>query len=140
MAAHAFTPEYLNALAPRATRYEKFDETWKGLALRVAPSGRKTFMLWKSHDGVTYKQVLGDYPEMGVQDAREQAAKAFSEMLKGAAAPATKKLTVADVFNLYETERKLSDSTRENVRLVKRLLVQWGWDQRDANSLTKDIC
>lgn len=46
---------------------------------------------------------------------------------------------MADVFNLYEAERKLRDSTRENVQLVKRLLVQWGWDQRDANSLTKDI-
>lgn len=139
MASHAFDDAFINSLTPRANRYEKFDSVWRGLAVRVAPNGRRTFMLWKSHEGVTYKQVLGDYPAMGVQDAREQAAKAFSEMLKGAPATTPKKLTVADVFHLYETERKLSASTLENIQLVKRLLIQWGWDQRDANSLTKDL-
>ncbi len=139
MAAHAFDDAYLNALTPRATRYEKFDSVWRGLAVRVAPNGRRIFMLWKSHGGTTYKQVLGDFPEMSVTDARMACASAFAEILKGVTNDELEKLTVATVFNLYETERKLSATTLENVRLVKRLLVQWGWDQRDANSLTKNI-
>lgn len=139
MAAHAFDDAYLNDLKPRETRYEKFDSVWRGLAVRVAANGRKTFMLWKSHGGATHKQVLGDFPEMSVMQARMACASAFAEILKGVTKDDPEKLTVASVFNLYETERKLSATTLENVRLVKRLLVQWGWDQRDANSLTKNI-
>lgn len=119
MAAHPFTDGYIQSLTPKANRYEKFDSIWRGLAIRVATSGRKTFMLWKTHEGITYKQVLGDYPSMTVNGARMACASAFEEMLKGAPPAPTKKLTVAAVFDLYERERKLKETTLENVRLVK---------------------
>ena len=68
--------------APPGQRVEFFDQATSGLALRVAgpteraKEGRRSWCLFYRNDGKLHRLTIGTYPEIGLQDARVEAAKA----------------------------------------------------------------
>lgn len=60
------------AMAAPGKRIEKFDRLAPGLALRVNDKGRKAWVAHYRVDGRLRKLALGEWPGLGVADAREE--------------------------------------------------------------------
>ena len=67
------TVRFLNALKPRATRYEVHDTIRQGLALRVTPSGVKSWTFRYRYRGNPERLTIGRYPDVTLEAAREAA-------------------------------------------------------------------
>ena len=69
-----FTDSAIKGLKPKSARYEK----WEGLGfgLRVAPSGRKTFIFLYRFKGLSRRMSLGVYPGTTLHEARKLHAEA----------------------------------------------------------------
>src|SRR5262245_66622125 len=61
--------------APLGKRYQIMDELVPGFGIRVTDTGQKTFILRTRFPGSTNltRRALGDYPELNLEAAREQA-------------------------------------------------------------------
>ena len=70
MAMQALTVRGIEALKPQANRYEVFDALTPGLAIRVTPSGHKSWVLLYRHHGRLRRLTLGRYPDRPLADAR----------------------------------------------------------------------
>ncbi len=70
---------------PTSGRIEYWDEDLKGLGIRVAPSGRKTWVLMyrARGDKRLRRATLGTYPILTLADARDQARSDLSAAAKG---------------------------------------------------------
>ena len=70
------TAQSVNALQSREKRYIVRDANVSGLELRVAPDGTKTWSLrYRNLEKQQRRLKLGEYPRMGLADARKQANK-----------------------------------------------------------------
>lgn len=65
------TPLILSSLKPRQKEYMLYDAQCKGLALRVQPSGAKSWVCWQRNAGKTRRVTLGRFKDMDVSAARE---------------------------------------------------------------------
>lgn len=66
----AFTDKALQNLKPAADRYEVADTGAPGLRLRIAPTGRKTFVWYRRVNGQNKPLALGAYPQTTLASAR----------------------------------------------------------------------
>jgi integrase len=121
---------------PRKKRYEKFDGK-KGLYIRVAPSGLKTWFFRYHYNGVRKRMSLGCYPGVSLAKARELHSKAVQNLQAGID-PGEKKREVKqkhkaaptfagllDEFWDMELGKTLSGKARR--RLVEKdVLGPWG--------------
>ncbi len=83
LADKSFTDLYLKNLKPLRQRRDYFDAAQRGLGIRVAPSGLKTwFVMRRVHTRMTRK-TLGRYPDLSLSEARLQAGELLSDMAKG---------------------------------------------------------
>ena len=64
-----FTDKSINALKSRGERYEVWEDGRTGFGLRVAPSGRKSWLYMFRFAGKARRMTLGVYPEIGLADA-----------------------------------------------------------------------
>lgn len=78
-----FTKEALEALKPQAKRFTIYDTTVPKLALRVSPTGLKTFNVIKWLDGKAVWIKLGTFPEMTLAQARKEAQVALGTLASG---------------------------------------------------------
>lgn len=69
------TDARIRSLKPRTERYEAWD-TEPGFGLRVAPTGRKTFIFLYRFKGTSRRYTMGVYPRMSLAEAREELARA----------------------------------------------------------------
>lgn len=69
-----FTDRAIRALKPSDKTYELREGTRSGFAIRVHPSGRKTFVHWYSSEGRKRRATLGHYPDTDLRTARERLA------------------------------------------------------------------
>ena len=74
------TPLVLAGLKPRAREYTIRDARCAGLALRVQPSGARSWVCWHRTDGKTRRITLGRFEDLSVEDARA-AYRAFQNTL-----------------------------------------------------------
>jgi hypothetical protein len=84
MATLSLTARYLDQLKPQRTRFEVFDTLVPGLAIRVSPSGRKSFTLYYRHHGRLRRVGLGRYPDVLLGDARKTAMQQRGRIYDGA--------------------------------------------------------
>jgi hypothetical protein len=84
MATQNLTVRSIEALKPTASRYEVFDALTPGLAIRVTPSGHKSWVLLYRHHGRLRRLTLGRYPDRGLAEARKEALNARGRILDGA--------------------------------------------------------
>lgn len=65
------TQLYLSRLKPKGKEYTVHDAGCDGLAIRVQPSGTRSWITWHRVSGKTRRITLGHYPQMGLDDARQ---------------------------------------------------------------------
>ncbi|MDD2583062.1 MAG: tyrosine-type recombinase/integrase [Desulfuromonadaceae bacterium] len=56
-----------------AKRFYLYDEKESGLVLQVTPAGKKSFQLYRKHNGQPIRVTIGTYPELTVEQARKKA-------------------------------------------------------------------
>src|SRR5258708_4685039 len=101
------TKRFVDALRPvtRDTLYR--DDELKGFALRVKPSGTRTWVVqYRNLAGRTRKLRLGKVGELTPEEARQRAGKALGKVADGADPSATRKaargaMTVAKLCHDY---------------------------------------
>ena len=75
------TDSRVRSLKPNTARYEVWD-TEPGFGLRIAPTGRKSFVYLYRFEGKARRFTLGSYPRTSLSDARELVAKAAKKSRK----------------------------------------------------------
>jgi integrase len=78
------TVRTVEAIRPRADRFEVPDSHMTGLYLSVMPSGHKSWAVRYRHHRQSRKLTLGGYPQIDLKTARTLAAKALRRVAEGA--------------------------------------------------------
>lgn len=142
-----FTDRGIQALKPKAERYEAWEGGRTGLGVRVAPSGRKSFVYMYRFDGKPRRMTLGAYPRIGLADARVLHAKAKQQRERGidpGVEHIEKRRAERDAETVKElVEEYLEKHARPNKRsahadertLRKEILSVWG--SRKAKAITR---
>ena len=107
LADKSFTDLYLKNLKPGQHRKDYYDAALRGLGIRVAPSGLKTWFVMRRVSARMTRKTLGRYPEISLSEARIKASDLLSEMAKGRA-PVRKIVPVlsAVVIDWFEKDQK----------------------------------
>ena len=133
-----FTDRSIAALKPKAARYEIWEVGRTGFGVRVAPSGRRSWVYMYRFAGKPRRMTLRTYPEVSLADARVEFAKAKRMLAKGVdpgfEAVATRRAerraeTVADLIDEYleKHARPKKRSAAEDERcLMKDVHPRWG--------------
>jgi len=128
-----FTARTVKALKPSSARVEYFDATVPGLALRVTPSGVKTWTLMYRHRGRLRRLTLGRADVIPLAKARERARDHLHDASKGADPAAEKQAgkkveTIGELATLYIEKwakpRKRSWKADDNL-LRRKVLPHW---------------
>jgi integrase len=133
-----FTVRGIDALKPKASRYDCLESDGHGFGMRVAPSGRKSFIYLYHYGGRLRRMTLGTYPHMTLAAAHKAHAAARAAVKQGED-PAAKQVqarhealrapTVAQLAQEYleRWAKPHKRSWREDERiLVKDVLPIWG--------------
>lgn len=139
----AFTKRRLEALPiPLDGRMEYLDVKTPGLRLRVTPSNRRTFCLFRKVRGQPIRLTIGTFPEMTVEQARRAVSEAVREIRDGKDPRAQKRkdrneATFRDLFTHWiEMHAKVHKRTwQEDERQYNVFLKQWAG--RKLSSITK---
>jgi integrase len=79
-----FTKAVINSeVAPESGRTYLHDTKEAGLVLQITAAGRKTFQLYKKHQGRPIRVTIGTWPEITVEQARKKARDAKGELAEG---------------------------------------------------------
>ena len=126
-----FTDSAIKRLKPKSVRYEK----WEGLGfgVRVAPSGRKTFIFLYRFNGLSRRMSLGVYPGTTLHEARKLHAEAKLTLDKGVD-PGSQTLSA-------KHEERLAPKVRD---FVTEYLEKWAKPRKkrwaeDERTLRKDV-
>lgn len=138
----SFSKTVLDNLPAQDRRYFVYDSKVPGLAVLVAPTGAKSFYLYRWVKGKPERKRLGGYPEMTPDVARKQA-----QVLNGIIAtggdlnpetPEQRHVRLREAFEDYlGAKGNLKDSTRQNYRDVLRLYLS-DWQERKLDEITQD--
>lgn len=131
----------LPAAAPRDVR----DGSQRGLMLTVLPSGRKQWTLRYRFGGKQRRLVLGDYPDLSLSKARDEAEDARNAIRKGhdpsgerraaKAAPGDTVEALAQDY-LKKHAKKFKRSAAEDERILD-VYVLPSWKDRSVKELTR---
>lgn len=144
-----FTTRSLESLKPRAERYEAWEDNGKGFGLRVAPSGKKSFIYMYRFEGRPRRMTLGQFPKVSLAQAHQLHAQARAKLERGidpgaeslnrkraAASAATVQELVDQYMEKHAKPRKRS--WREDERILhKEVLRDAGWGKRKAKDITR---
>lgn len=134
-------------LRPKAQRYERWEDGRTGFGVRVAPSGRKTFVYMFWRDNRARRMTLGIYGQVTLAEAHVKHAEAKKALTEGRD-PAAETVqhrkadreaeSVADLVELYLSKwarpRKRSAAEDERI-LCKEVIPAWG--KRKARDVTR---
>jgi integrase len=79
----ALTELAIKKAKPADKRYDLFDASVRGLGLRVAPSGTKSWFMMRRFKGRMVRSTFGRYPELTLANARLKAPDVLSDMSEG---------------------------------------------------------
>jgi integrase len=106
------TDARIKALRPRKSRYEVWDG--RGFGVRVAPSGRKSFVFVYHFNGRPRRMTLGTYPALSLGDANQAVSWARKQLEKG-----------IDPGELVVTKRKTEREAETFKELVDLWIERW---------------
>jgi integrase len=134
----------IKKLVPRSTRFEVSDG--KGLSIRVTPAGVKSWIYRYTFNGIPRRMTLGNYPGIGLADARTRHGEAMQELQRGIdpgvkAAQAKSKMKAAPTVEgllkeFCEMELDAQPSGAERRRLIEKDALQ-PWGKRKVSSITR---
>lgn len=108
-----------------------FDTGFKGLKIYVTANGVKTFFVRKMVNGRDERFILGQYPDLSIQNARDKALLTLSDLANGRNPNEEKKANRA--------EQKLGDLFIEFMeRYSKKEKKSWVYDQREIPKFYSD--
>ena len=81
------TDTMVKNLKSQSARYEVYDAQVPGFGIRIAPSGRKTWVVFGRQHGRRARATLGIYPQVSLAEARMAATDALKEMREGEYSP-----------------------------------------------------
>jgi integrase len=115
-----FTKKRLDQLPlPSSGRAYYYDQIQRGLELRVYPSGKRTFVLYRKVDGKPERLTIGPYPDLTIDQARIRVQELNTEIARGAN-PAHKKRALRQEATLGELfESFLENHAKVNKRTWK---------------------
>ena len=103
-----FTKKSLDALPwpDKDKRLYVYDARVRGLEMMVTEQGTKSFKVYRKFNDKPVRVTLGKYPDMTIEQARNEAQKVITEMLKGKNPNEEKKklraeTTLEEMFSLY---------------------------------------
>ena len=142
-----FTDRQIKSLKPKKTRYEVWEDNGKGFGVRVAPTGRKSFIFLYRFQGTSRRMTFGNYPETSLADAHAAHAKSRQLLEQGndpatveqdakeesRRSPSIKRLA-AEYIGKYAKPRKRSWKEDERI-LNKDVVPRWG--KRKAQDITR---
>jgi len=131
-----FTDRYIFNLKPKGKQYVKREA--RGFAVRVLPTGQKTFLFIYTFDGRRRQMNLGSYPEKSLSDARSDHAAAFAALND----PANPRDPQAERDQKQEAER-LAREERRLAPTVEELAAEYMEKHAKPNKKTwrrDDLC
>ena len=145
-----FTDKYIKALKARENRFEIGEEG--GLYIRVAPSGKKTWVFKYWSGGRWRRYTIGAYPSWSLSEARDEVAKARAQKDRGEDPAQAKQDKKKEAFSAPTVEdfayeyierwskaTKKSKSWREEERLLKKDVIPQLGKQKMAEVRRRDI-
>ena len=152
-----FTDRAVQALPRKTARYEVFEAGRAGFGLRVAPSGRKTWVWLYRYRAKARRVTLGTYPQTSLAEAHAKQAEA-EKKLEAGIDPGAEQLSLQEAQRLAPTvailayeylERHAKPNKRswreDNRILQKDILPHWQHKKakdikrREVISLLEDI-
>lgn len=107
-------------LRPQNTRFEVFDAQVPGFGIRVAPSGRKTWIVFGRQHGRRARATLGVYPQVSLAEARVSATEALKAMREGEYTnDKTSRLFEEMLADWYEREQRKRKSFKQVENAMK---------------------
>jgi integrase len=139
-----FTKKTLDALLcpEKGKRLYVYDTRVRGLELMVTDQGTKSFKVYRKLNDKPVRVTLGKYPDMTIEQARNEAQKIITEMLQGKNPNDEKKklraeTSFGELFSLYMTRysKQQKKTWKSDERDVPRFLGHWF--QRKLSGITK---
>jgi len=142
-----FTTRSIDALRSKGERYEVWETNGKGFGLRVATTGKKSWVYLYRFGGKPRRMTFGEFPKMGLADAHEAHAKARKLLDKGidpgtveqqAKAEYRDADSVAELAHQYL--EKHAKKEKRSWKLDERMLnldVLPAWGKRKARDITR---
>jgi integrase len=140
-----FTDKFIQSLKPKEARYEVYEGG--GFAVRVSPAGGKTWIWFYRFAGRHRRITLGDYPALGLADARVKLADACkllerridpgeAEVLRRKAERTAE--TVAELAEAYleKWAHPRKRSAAEDERILRKDVIP-AWGRRKAKDITR---
>ena len=128
---------------PQACAYQVWDTQQRGLALRVQPTGSRSWVTVYNRHGRTRWLTIGNADAIGLADARMMAAEAMLAVAKGKDPAAERKAergagTFAELATKYVEQhaKKHNRSWRQASALVERFAIP-RWGKLQASSITR---
>jgi integrase len=139
-----FTKKILDALSlpEKGKRLYVYDTRVRGLELMMTDQGTKSFKVYRKLNDKPVRVTLGKYPDMTIEQARNEAQKIITEMLKGKNPNDEKKklraeTSFGEMFILYMARYSKHEKKtwKSDERDVPRFLGHWF--QRKLSGITK---
>ena len=134
-----------SVVAPKSGQEFYRDTDLQGFALRVLPSGRRTFIIERRQGKKVHRVTIGTFPEITADQARKKAHQLISEMVLGGETPAVTKrdrelelITIDQVFSDYIRDKRLSDGTVRGYESALRLAFP-DWRSQPLRDLDRDM-
>ena len=109
-----FTERFIQSLKPKNARYDYREKSGNGFAIRVFPSGEKSWIFLYTFEGRKRRLTLGNYPTMSLNKARQEHRKALSSL-------ADKK----DPGLLKMNEKKEARDSSSIIGLIVEYIERW---------------
>jgi integrase len=146
MSTDALTDLAIRGLAPEADRRtELFDAKIPGFAVRVFPSGIKSFVVFYRHKGRLRRLTLGRYPVLSLSDARRLAREALHKVTHGDDPQVHRtagrvqyrfSAVVDDFLEAHCARHNRAVTARETERLLRSCFAE-RWGVRDIREISK---
>ena len=80
-----FTKKILDSLPlpPQSKRFYFYDTKVRGLEIMITDQGSQSFKVYRKCNGKPVRVTLGKYPEMSIENARQEAQRVITDMIKG---------------------------------------------------------
>ncbi len=141
-----FTDKGIRALKPRAKRYDVWQDGRTGFGLRVAPSGRKSWLFMYRFGGRARRMTLGPYPAVSLATARVRFAEAKRKLDHGedpgASAKAEKLAdrgasTVRQLVDEYLARSAKDLRSHDEIKRILERDVVPAWGSRKAKAINR---
>jgi integrase len=107
-------------LKPQDKRYDAYDATVRGLGIRIAVSGTKTWFVMRRVNGRMVRASLGRYPSISLNNARKKAVDTISQMDEGTLPRTSDADRFEQVFEEWLKRDQITNRRRHTVELALR--------------------